>query len=170
MKNYKIPHSIGIGEIGVIKEEGTLTIYGLGSCVGLVLFNEKTKIAGIAHILLPGPRLPQDLTNELPAKYGDEAIKALLKMVGGQNPKEIFSLKGGIVGGATIFSAAEEGSIAIGKRNVEEIEKQLAQLKIKIVWNETGGTTGRSVSLSLPDIELKVRTLREGWKVIPPIK
>ncbi len=170
MKSNKIPKSIGIGEIGVIKEEGTLTIYGLGSCIGLIIYDEKTRTAGIAHILLPGPRLPQDFTNELPAKYGDEAIKALLKMVGRESGKDILSLKAGIVGGATIFSAAEEGTVSIGKRNVEEIEKQINQLKIKIVWNETGGTAGRSVSFTLPEAELKVRTLNEGWRVISSTK
>lgn len=170
MKNSKSPSSIGIGEIGVIREEGTLTIYGLGSCIGLIFYDTRTKTAGIAHILLPGPRLPQDFTNELPAKYGDEAIKALLKMVGMENSKDFFSLKAGIIGGATIFSAAEDGPTAIGKRNVEEIRKQLEHLKIKVVWNETGGSVGRSVSFSLPKAELKIRTLSEGWKVISESK
>ncbi|MCX7831012.1 MAG: chemotaxis protein CheD [Acidobacteria bacterium] len=170
MRNSSKFHSIGIGEIGIIREEGSLTIYGLGSCVGLILYDEKARTAGIAHILLPGPRIPQDLTNDLPAKYGDEAIKALLKMIGKENAKDILSLKAGIIGGATIFSSAEESLITIGKRNVEEMRKQLSDLKIKLVWNETGGTIGRSVSFSLPGAELKIRTLNEGWKIIPEIK
>jgi chemotaxis protein CheD len=170
LKNSQNPFSVGIGEIGVVKGEGVLTIYGLGSCIGLILYDEKSKTAGIAHILLPGPRLPQDITDELPAKYGDEAIKALLKILGKDNFKDIYSLKAGIVGGATIFAAAEEGPTAIGKRNIEEIKKHLEQYKIKIVWNETGGNLGRSVSFALPNAELKVRTLLEGWKIVSEIK
>lgn len=170
MKNEQNPVSIGIGEIGVVKEHGVLTIYGLGSCIGLILYDEKNKTAGIAHILLPGPRLPQDVTYELPAKYGDEAIKTLLKIIGKENSKDFLSLKAGIVGGATIFTATEDGPTAIGKRNIEEIKRQLDQLKIKIAWNESGGNLGRSVSFSLPNAELKVRTLFEGWKIIPELK
>jgi len=170
LKNSGSFNSIGIGEIGVVKEAGTLTIYGLGSCVGLILFDEKSRTAGMAHILLPGPRLPQDFTNELPAKYGNEALKALLKMVCKETSKDMLFLKAGIVGGATIFSGAEESAIAIGKRNVEEMEKQLIEMKIRIAWKETGGKAGRSVSFSLPYCELRVRTLKEGWKIVPQLK
>ncbi len=157
--------SIGIGEIGTIKERGSLAIYGLGSCIGLILFNEMEKIAGLAHILLPGPRLPSDETKELPAKYGNEAIDSLLLALGVEK-NATHRLSAGIVGGATIFSIGEDSTNSIGDRNVEEIRKWLMKARIKIVWEETGGICGRSLIFSLPESILKVRTLKEGWRII----
>ncbi len=157
--------SIGIGEIGIIKEKGSLAIYGLGSCIGLILYNEIEKMAGLAHILLPGPRLPSDETKELPAKYANEAIDALLLALGIEK-NETHKLSGGIIGGATIFSMGEDSTNSIGDRNVEEIRKWLMKARIKIVWEETGGVCGRSLIFSLPESTLKVRTLKEGWRIV----
>ena len=47
---------IGIGKIEILFKEGSLTSIGLGSCIGLVLYDDDRKIAGMAHIMLPNSK------------------------------------------------------------------------------------------------------------------
>jgi chemotaxis protein CheD len=162
--------SVGIGEIGVLKEDGVLAIYGLGSCVGLILYDEKKKTGGMAHILLPGPRSPQDDNVGLPAKYGNEAISVLLESMGCSVLNPPSWLKAGVIGGAKIFSAAEEQSVSIGQRNVHGVISVLKHKSIALAWQDTGGEAGRSLIFELPSGKLRVRTLREGWKELSPAK
>jgi chemotaxis protein CheD len=156
--------SVGIGEIGVIRDEGRLAIYGLGSCVGLILYDEKKKIAGMAHILLPGPRSSQDTQSGLPAKYGDEALKVLLENMGYGKSNPPYWLKAGVIGGAKIFSAAEPANTGIGQRNAEGIISCLRSRSITLSWQNTGGEFGRSLAFELPAGKVLIRTLREGWR------
>lgn len=167
MKSENLISSVGIGEIGIVKGEGKLAIYGLGSCIGLILFNEKDKIGALAHILLPGPRLKSDETNDLPAKYGDEALKTLLNMMDVKEFEKHY-LKAGIIGGATLFSNVDETSSSIGEKNVLGIESWIRQLKIKVAWQDTGGNYGRSLLFEIPSGQVKVRTLKSGWQILPP--
>ena len=44
---------VGMGKFFVVDQPATLTCLGLGSCVGLMLYDEGKKISGLAHIMLP---------------------------------------------------------------------------------------------------------------------
>ncbi len=44
---------VGMGKFFVVDQPATLTCLGLGSCVGLMLYDEEKKISGLAHIMLP---------------------------------------------------------------------------------------------------------------------
>ena len=76
---YDKLESIHIGEVTVTGEPSTLAVHGLGSCVALILFDRVKKAGGLAHILLPGPRLEGDGMTDLPAKYGDEALSWMVE-------------------------------------------------------------------------------------------
>ena len=44
---------IGMADLGVAKPPSKLRTTGLGSCVGVVLYDQTHKIAGMAHVMLP---------------------------------------------------------------------------------------------------------------------
>ena len=46
---------VNIGEIKVLTQEGRLVAVGLGSCVGLILYDALAKV-GVAHVFLPTNR------------------------------------------------------------------------------------------------------------------
>ncbi len=142
---------------------GELVIYGLGSCVAVVLFDQSTGMGGMAHVLLPGPRPQSDSRAGLPAKYADEACSALLRMVEAKSGAKR-RLRAGIVGGARLFSSETPLESGVGARNVEGAVSAIQRCGAELDWNETGGTTGRSVLFRLPEGELLVRTLGEGWR------
>ena len=47
---------VGMVDLNVTKAPGILTTLGLGSCVGIALYDKHNKIAGLAHIMLPSSR------------------------------------------------------------------------------------------------------------------
>lgn len=65
-----------------------LVTIGLGSCVGIALYDEISKIGGLIHIMLPHNN---DENNLKPAKYADTGIPLLIeKMVeAGANRKTL---------------------------------------------------------------------------------
>ena len=50
---------VGIADMNIVKEPKTIRTSGLGSCVGVVLYDEKKKIAGMLHVMLPDSSLGQ---------------------------------------------------------------------------------------------------------------
>ena len=48
---------VGIADMNIVKEPMTIRTSGLGSCVGVVLYDEAKKIAGLLHIMLPDSSL-----------------------------------------------------------------------------------------------------------------
>ncbi len=54
---------------------GLLTTIGLGSCVGIALYDKQNKIAGLAHIMLPSSK--EIKNNENKAKFADTGIQLI---------------------------------------------------------------------------------------------
>lgn len=48
---------VGIADLKVAKAPNILRTAGLGSCVGVILYDVNKKIAGMAHIMLPDSSL-----------------------------------------------------------------------------------------------------------------
>ncbi len=141
--------TLGIGELGVTKAPNTLTTLGLGSCVGIVLYDRYSKIGGMAHIMLP--KAPAGAVLPNPAKYADTGFDALLKAMqkAGANIK-IVTAK--LAGGAHMFSSTMGNDVMkVGQRNVEIVHQLIKSKAIPIVAEETGGTVGAHHRIQLRD-------------------
>ena len=44
---------VGMADLNICKSPDVLTTIGLGSCIGIALYDPTTKISGLAHIMLP---------------------------------------------------------------------------------------------------------------------
>ncbi|MGD6887874.1 chemotaxis protein CheD, partial [Staphylococcus shinii] len=53
---------VGIAEMGIVKSPQLIRTAGLGSCVGVVIYDTSTKIAGMVHIMLPDSNLTRQAT------------------------------------------------------------------------------------------------------------
>ncbi len=119
-------------------QERHLVTTVLGSCISVCVWNEKMRVGGINHYLLPlwnGEGLPTP-------KYGNVAIERLVEKVnrlagGGPLIAKVF-------GGASMW-AQGSGALAVGDRNVELAFRTLEELKIKIVSQDVGGGMGRKI-------------------------
>ena len=59
---------VGMADLKTAKLRNTLTTLGLGSCIGLTLYDPVTKIGGLVHYMLPDSTKLKNNTNI--AKFG----------------------------------------------------------------------------------------------------
>ena len=130
-------------------------IYGLGSCVALVLFDKKAKVHAMSHILLPSYNNVKDKTPlRYPQKYADQAVKDLISLITSKGARKS-NLRAVIIGGAKIFKNHYNN---IGEENVKMVRKKLKEYEIKIVKQVIGGTTGRNIKFDTKDNSIFVKT------------
>ena len=65
---------VGISDLNVAKNGDILVTYALGSCIGICLYDESVKVAGLSHIMLP---TSEALTHRV-KKYGSLRILQFL--------------------------------------------------------------------------------------------
>lgn len=152
-----------MGEIAVSKDKENILETFVGSCVALCLYDIHAKVAGMAHVMLPSsgkgkmPSKPGYF-----AKYADQAVETLLKMML-KNDVEKRRIKAKIVGGANMFS--HEGGTSlfnIGERNVQALRKLLKEHGIPIVAEDVGMNYGRKVKFSVELGDVVVSSRKEG--------
>lgn len=155
---------IGMADLNAIRSPGILTTLGLGSCVGIALYDNTNKIAGLAHIMLPSSNEIKNNSNK--AKFADTGIELLIeKMLKlGGNRKNIVAK---LAGGSQMFSFNSQSDILkIGVRNVEASKIKLKELNISIISEDTGGTYGRTIEFNSEDGNLMIKTIGHGVKYI----
>jgi chemotaxis protein CheD len=146
--------TIRIAEMSVVRGDQTLKTT-LGSCVGVILSDAVKGIHGLAHILLP-EKLGDDPAT---GKYVDTAVPALVEKMerAGSSRKNIEAF---LVGGANMFQRIESTSLPlIGERNVETTLRVLKTLGIPVVFQDTGGSCGRTVTFDGTERKPRIRTL-----------
>ena len=147
------------------KSPAILITLGLGSCVGVVLYDNLKKVGGLAHVMLPDSSLSNQ-KNFNPGKFADTAIEALIEdmLKFGASRNNIVSK---IAGGAQMFKLKADSNIMqIGKRNVEAVRAKLQQLNIKIIAEDVEGNYGRTIEFYCETGELTVKTIGHGVRTI----
>jgi chemotaxis protein CheD len=129
---------IGIGEYRV--GSFPMMTIGLGSCIGLTLYDPQKKNGAMVHIMLPdsGGR------TDRPGKYADTAVLLLvgeLEKIGSSKR----SLIAKIAGGACMFEYFGT-NLNIGERNTEKVRFALKEQGIKLGGEDVGGKVGRTVT------------------------
>lgn len=147
---------VGIADLNIVLDPGSIMTIGLGSCVGIALYDKSKRLAGLAHIMLPDSTQFKAANN--PMKFADLAVPMLIeKMEKSGANKRNFTAK--IAGGASMFNFTDKSIISdIGKRNSDAVKKALKSQGIPIIAEETGGDKGRTmiVEASTGKVTLKV--------------
>jgi len=158
------PIKIGIAELKTAYSPATLLTAGLGSCIGLCLWDPKIKLGGIVHIMLPDSTLGRNVTNK--AKFADTGVRLLIDELcyRGANKKRLVAK---IAGGAHMFAMQSNlEMLKIGERNIEAVKKELELQKIKLIGEDVGGDYGRSIEFFTEDGQLLVKSIYKGVKLI----
>ncbi|MBB5336553.1 chemotaxis protein CheD [Pectinatus brassicae] len=155
---------VGIADYKVSKAPDKIVSYGLGSCIGITLYDSVSKVGGLVHIMLPDST--QARATENLAKFADTGIPLLLKEV-----LALGAIKSRLVaklaGGAQMFQFAGTSDImSIGNRNAQFAKETLQKNSIRIVSEDLGGTYGRTVELDLENGLYKIKTINKGEKTI----
>ncbi len=157
-------HKIGIADYKVAKSPDVLTTLGLGSCVGIALYDPIAKIGGLLHILLPDSTLIKNNSNK--AKFADTGIELLLEALvkEGANKNRLTAK---IAGGAKMFEISNSSAIGnVGERNVAAVKAKLKELGIRIKAQDCGLDYGRTVELHCDNGDYYVKAVGKEAKII----
>ena len=153
---------VGMADYKVGSAPATIISYGLGSCIGISIYDPQTKIGGLLHIMLPDST--QSRPSENPAKFADTGIPLMLAdilQLGASRSRLVAKL----AGGAQMFAFANATDIMrVGARNAAAAKKLLQDLRIPVLAEDTGGTYGRTVQIDLATGIYKVKTIDKGEK------
>lgn len=155
---------VGMADLAVSKSPCIITTLGLGSCVGVVLYDKVNKIGGLAHIMLPSSQNIKNNSNK--AKFANTAIEILIdKMIKlGANKNNLIAK---LAGGSQMFKFTTQNEmLRIGERNIAAAKEKLKEYGIPIVAEDTGGNYGRTIELNCEDGSLLVKTIGRGSKYI----
>ena len=121
---------VGMADLNVCKAPDGLTTLGLGSCIGLTLYDPVTKIGGMVHYMLPDSTKVSNNSNK--AKFADTGIDELLEKViaAGASRSRLVAK---IAGGAKMFEVSGLSDVGnIGARNAEAAKKILKEKGIRM--------------------------------------
>lgn len=131
---------IHVGQICIATKPTEISTV-LGSCVAVCLYDKIGMIGTMNHYLLPlwngnGLQSP---------KFGNISIPKMIESMVSKGSL-IQNVEAKIFGGANINITTNE-EMMIGKRNVMTAKEILAEYKIRIVAEDTGGNQGRRIMM-----------------------
>lgn len=155
---------VGMADLNVTKSPNFLTTLGLGSCIGITLYDGVNKVAGLAHIMLPSSK--EIKNNQNRAKFADTGIEDLIEAMLRIGANK-YNLVAKLAGGAQMFNFNTNNDLLrIGDRNIQATKEKLTELNIKIISEDTGGNFGRTIILNSTDGSLHIKTIGHGEKII----
>lgn len=155
---------VGMADLNICETPDAITTLGLGSCVGITLYDPGTKIAGLVHVMLPDST--KITNNENKAKFADTGIDALIqRMVNrGANRRALIAK---IAGGAQMFAFGNNNEMMrIGERNIEATRLKLKELGIRIISEDVGANYGRTIEFYPETGDLHIRSVGKERRII----
>jgi chemotaxis protein CheD len=139
-----------------------LSAIGLGSCVGVALWDGESGWGALAHIMLPSQNARSHALAR--GKYADTAVEWIVAELL-QKGADQGRLRAKLVGGANMFHTMHSTPLPIGLRNVMACREELTKRGIPILAEDVGGIRGRSILFFPQDGRLFIRTLDqpERW-------
>jgi chemotaxis protein CheD len=149
--------AVGLAELKISRDPNdVLVAFGLGSCLGIGIFDPQLHLGGLLHAVLPKYTHAKESRSP---KFVDSGIQYMLEemeKLGLNRSRMIIRVAGGanmlnLKGSATPFD--------IGTRNIESAHTLLEKLNYKVKNEDTGGQTGRTVRLYVCDGRMTIRIM-----------
>ena len=156
---------VGMADLNTCEAPDAITTIGLGSCVGIALYDRFSKKCGLAHIMLPDSTLISNNTNL--AKFADTGIVELIKRMAAIGA-DTNHLVAKIAGGAQMFAltVSKNTIMSVGERNVIAVKQKLKELNIPILASDTGENYGRTIIFYPENGILHIKSIGKGEKDI----
>ena len=156
-------HDIGIGYMKVSSTPGDeIKTYALGSCIAVVLYDKKLKIAGMIHIALPESAVNTVKAQTLPGYFVDTGLPLLLKdfkKLGGHRKYTVIK----IAGGSSIMD--ENKTFDIGRRNGIAVKRFLWKQGLGVIKEDIGGSISRTVSIDVDTGKVLLSNAKAKWEL-----
>ncbi len=155
---------VGMADMNLCFPPDAITTLGLGSCVGICLYDTLTKVSGMVHVMLPDSTIIRN--NDNIAKFADTGIKELLKRMLERGASR-GCIRAKIAGGAQMFAfGTNSDMLRVGERNVEATKRILSELRIPIMAEDCGLNYGRTIEFYPENFELVIKAVGKERKVI----
>ena len=147
---------VGMADLKVCKCPDALTTLGLGSCVGVALYDPVTKVSGLLHCMLPDST--QIRNNSNVAKFADTGIDELIRQMENLGASKS-RLVAKMAGGAQMFAMASQNeSLRVGERN--------AAYRIRLLAEDCGLNYGRTVEFYSETGDYVIKSVGKPQKTI----
>lgn len=156
---------VGVSETKYASSPHVLVTRGLGSCIGIALYDPIKKIGSLSHPMLPDMhRLGENETINT-AKYVNSVIPVQVENLKKEGCS-IASLKAKICGGACMFHSVSKEFFVVGQKNILMAKTVLKTFNIPIVGEDVGGNYGRTILFDLLTGNITVKTILHGEKIL----
>lgn len=155
---------VGMADYKICRAPQKISTLGLGSCLGVVLYDKTTKICGLAHIMMPDSTKISKNSNRM--KFVDTCLVDMYEdLIKAGAKKSCMIAK--LAGGAKMFSYQSNNNfLNIGEQNVIAVHKMLAEWRIPIVAEDVGSNYGRTIEFDTVTGELSIKSVGIGDSII----
>ena len=155
--------SVGIADMKMTRQEGTLITYALGSCIGVSFYDPMIKLGALLHIMLPEKSGAKD-GNVF--KFADTGIRETLRKLtafGGSKSRMVCK----IAGGAKMFEMKGSGGLGnIGERNAQNVKRILMAEGLRATSEDVGANYARTMLLDVATGNVYVRSAGKPEKML----
>lgn len=144
-----------IGEVK-IGRSGEFLHALLGSCIGIGFLHRDEGIYALSHCLLS--KAP-NLTDEISARYVDQAIHSMIKLVG-VTPENRRRVHVFIAGGGNMTKPDQsQDQQLVGCVNSDFAKKTLREHRLRLIHDDVGGRNARKVIVDCTTGEFTIKTI-----------
>ena len=158
---YEQIQYVKLGEIIYTSKPERYNLLGIGTCLGIFMYDLNRGKYMLAHCMLPemlaNEKNPKTISV---GKYTDIAIRTMMNRLLSEGSKKA-DIKVKMAGGAQIFNDL----MNIGVRNIETAHRILNEVGIKLIAEDVGGKTGRSITSFCSNGTLLLRKNGEKYSI-----
>lgn len=152
---------VKMAELKITEAPGVLITVGLGSCVGVAIYDSLHKIGGLIHVMLPENR--KGIKN---AKYADTGIPLMINNMIDTGASK-YQMRAKIAGGAQMFNVTSDNNkMGVGDRNIQAVQEVLKKEDIDIIGQEIGQNHGRTVKFYTEDGRVEVSSYKKEMVIL----
>ncbi|MBO4395868.1 MAG: chemotaxis protein CheD [Eubacterium sp.] len=157
---------VGMADYKICRPPQKISTLGLGSCLGVILYDESSGICGMAHVMLPdSTRIPSQKNNRF--KFMDTCLLDMYDELTNKLRIPPTKLRAKIAGGAKMFAHRSTNSMLnVGEQNVTKAKEMLSAWRIPIRAEDTGNRYGRTITFDPSNFELHIKTVGVGESII----
>ncbi|MFA5099796.1 MAG: chemotaxis protein CheD [Candidatus Omnitrophota bacterium] len=155
---------VQMGKMELAQAPDRIITRGLGSCLGITVYDPVKKTGAMVHPMLPD--MDKSKIKNNPSRFVNSGIHLALQEL---EKKGCFRsrLEVKMFGGAHMFSFINtDSALNVGQKNIEMAQAVFKELNLKILVEEVGGTFGRTIELDTESGKVLVKTVSWGEKVV----
>ena len=153
---------VGVAEMKVSKDPNdTIVTHGLGSCLGVTVYDPVSKVGGLLHVMMPQSDVNPQKAEDNPFMFVETAVPTFFRLLQAAGAvKSRWILK--VAGGALVNNNGND-HFEIGKRNYVALRKTLWKNDALIDAEDVGGNIARTIHLRIDDGQILLTNNHKQW-------